>query len=131
MKALMNAIYTTTATAGVSKAVVVTNVRIDDSNKRITKVETRSSNTCAKVIMCLQEAKESFASPDYLFYCSGHTGELGWPEVHSILLTGCPAFSQGTFCHFWMAGVGVTCDQPKGVKLGISNIPNYKDSLIK
>ena len=88
------------------------------------------STAYTHLIIYSQEAKESFASPNYLFYCSGHTVELGWPEVHSILLTGCPAFSQGTFCHFWMAGVGVTCDQPKGVKLGISNIPNYKDSLM-
>jgi len=47
--ALLNAVYTTTATAGVSKAVVLTNSRVDASNKRIATVETRSSNTCAKV----------------------------------------------------------------------------------
>ena len=53
MKALLNAVYTTTATAGVSKAVVLTNGRVDASNKRIKKVETRSSSTCSKVIKCL------------------------------------------------------------------------------
>ena len=29
------------------------------------------------IMIILQEAKESFSSPDYLFHCSGHTGELG------------------------------------------------------
>ena len=50
MKAVMNAVYTTVATGGVAKTVVLANARIDDSNKRITTVETRSSNTCSKVI---------------------------------------------------------------------------------
>jgi len=47
--AVMNAVYTTVATGGVAKTVVLANARIDDSNKRITTVETRSSNTCSKV----------------------------------------------------------------------------------
>jgi len=54
--ALANAIYTTTATAGVSKAVVLTNGRVDASNKRISKVETRSSNTCSTLTSLLNIA---------------------------------------------------------------------------
>jgi len=47
--AALNAVYTTVATAGVAKTVVAANGRIDASNKRISKVETRSSNTCSKL----------------------------------------------------------------------------------
>ena len=50
MKAVANAAYTTTATAGVANTVTDANKRIDASNARITTVETRSSNTCSKVI---------------------------------------------------------------------------------
>ena len=50
MKAVANAAYTTTATAGVANTVTDANKRIDASNARITTVETRSSNTCSKVV---------------------------------------------------------------------------------
>ena len=49
MKAVANAAYTTTATAGVANTVTDANKRIDASFARITAVETRSSNTCSKV----------------------------------------------------------------------------------
>ena len=52
-QALANAVYTSVATAGVTATVVAANARIDASNKRITTVETRSSNTCSQVIQCL------------------------------------------------------------------------------
>ena len=50
MKAVANAAYTATATAGVATTVTNANKRIDASNARIATVETRSSSTCSKVI---------------------------------------------------------------------------------
>ena len=42
-----------------------------------------------------------------------------WLEVQPILCWRYPAFRPARCCQIWMVGVGVTCDQPKGVKLGI------------
>ena len=50
MKAVANAIYTATATAGANTRIDAANTRIDASNTQITKVETRSSDTCSQVI---------------------------------------------------------------------------------
>ena len=42
------------------------------------------------------------------------------PKAHLILLVRCPALRAfQAFHHIQMAGVGVNCVQPKGVKLGI------------
>ena len=65
----MNAVYTTVATGGVAKTVVLANARIDASNKRITTVETRSSNTCSKVIhVYATKFTEKFASIEFIHH---------------------------------------------------------------
>ena len=51
-------------------------------------------------------------------------------ETNTRSTAKCPAFSQGPICQAGFIGLDANCGEPTGVELAISNIANYKDSLI-
>jgi len=98
----------------------------------------------------IQEAKESFASPDYLFYGKSHIVNQLIVRMAakspfclpSILLPKAmdksgtplrlmlrpPSFFQCPICQVLSSGLDGTWQQPKGVECGISKIANYNST---